>query len=132
MKHLVTILFLCSSPLFGQSFYYGGTIGYGSNQNNTKYVWSTFIGSNLTPKKKISPYVGVQLLQYTPSNNIKFIPIVQVGVTRLNFTTYYGLSNNINDHNVGISFNSGYQLFRIEYIYNQKIIMFGTGYRIWN
>jgi hypothetical protein len=132
VKYLISILCFCTTSLFGQAFYYGGTVGYGSQPNNVKYVWSTFIGSNLTPKKKTSPYVGVQLLQYTPSNNIQFVPQAQVGVTRLGFTTYYGLSQNINDHSVGMSFNAAYQLFRVEYIYNQRIVMFGAGYRIWN
>jgi len=129
IRIFILVIFMYCKSLMGQVFYYGGAVGYGSTPSmGVKNAWCTWVGSNITPKRKLSPYVGVQMIRLIPDNGTMFQHQGQVGLTYMGFTGYYGIGN---VPSVGVSFNAGYQLFRFEYIYNENIFMVGGGYRLW-
>ena len=127
-KTLILILFIYGKSLTGQTFYYGGSVGYGNTPSiGEKYVWSTWVGSNILSEKDLTPYMGVQVVRYVPGDNM-FRYNIQVGLSYKGFMGYYTFGKT---PSMGVSVSMGYQVLRFEYIHGDNIFMIGGGYRLW-
>lgn len=128
IRVFILVFFIYCKSLIGQSFHYGGGVGYGITPNGEKHVWGTWLGCDILSDKKLSPYMGGQLIRYVPDNGNMFVPQLQVGIRYMRITGYYGFGTT---PSIGVSVGAGYQQFRFEYVYNENIVIIGGGYRLW-